>query len=71
MKNGHYWLQFLTEKERVAFVENYELEPIFGLNEFLEKEFESFKNFLMRSFDWWNVKQELVYWSNIANRETL
>ena len=66
MKNGHYWLQFLSEEERLLFIDNIDTLPP---DEYINDMYNNFYQFIAGAFYWFNSKQKHVFWSKIANKK--
>ncbi len=67
MKKGSYWFSFLSEKEQKEFRENCIVEEN-NFNKYIDKEFQSFKEFMLNVFSWYCTPQCHEYWSRISNR---
>lgn len=65
MKKGSYYFGLLNEEEK----ENYKNNILTNLrfNFLMEETFESFANFISKSFYWMHTPQGHTYWQNIAN----
>ena len=66
MKDGHYWLQFLSEEERELFIKN--ISPA-NLTDFLNDTHDDFQIFIGCAFVWESTIQDHDFWLNISKRE--
>ena len=66
-----YWCDFLSPEE----FENWEVEVLMfvafsrGRNDFFEREFENWRDFINSSFGWSGTKQGSDYWMDIFERD--
>ena len=65
-KDGHYWLQFLSEKERSLFIHNIDTLTPDG---FLNDIHDVFMSFIGGAFTWERTIQGHEFWLNISKRE--
>lgn len=69
MKEGTYWFSKLSEQEQKEFKENVE-KTLKGMafENFVERTFITFSQFIMQGFYWRHTKQGFDYWVEISNR---
>ena len=65
-KDGHYWLQFLSEEEKELFIKN--ISPA-ELTVFLDDIHDEFSLFIGGAFVWEGTIEDHDFWLNISKRE--
>ena len=65
LRKAHYYLRFLREDEYEKFITNLD----YGKQEYLEREFDNFRDFIASGFIWSDSNEGHWYWSNISYRK--
>ena len=64
---GHKYIEFLSEDERIKFKHNIIVQKgIKTIKTYLNREFDSFYNFINYAFMWDKTKEGHEYWEEIA-----
>ena len=73
-KNGFYWYDTMTEQQQLMWVTNVEDSVSFDeriqdvLEDILNEFYDSFRDFLLSSFDWNESNENYYYWQNLSFR---
>ena len=65
MRKGHYYVRFLTEDE----LERFKVNSVYHGPEYLEREFDDFRDFIRGGFIWSDTNEGHWYWLDIAYRK--
>jgi hypothetical protein len=73
-QNGFYWYDTMTEEQQLMWVTNVEDSVSFDekiqdvLEDILNEYYDSFRGFLLDSFDWDESNESHYYWQNLSYR---
>lgn len=73
-ESGFYWYDTMTEQQQLMWVTNVEdsvnlderIQDV--LEDVLNEYYDSFRDFLMSSFDWKESNENYYYWQNLSYR---
>jgi hypothetical protein len=74
IKNGFHWYDTMTEEQQLMWVTNVEdsvslderIQDV--LEDILNEHYDSFRDFLLSSFDWNESNENYYYWQNLSYR---